>query len=158
MSKFRILAFLLISLLAGFACVPSPRYRSSDAPPPTYPSRKNKSATSQPREYSSRDWQKYTETGIASFTADEQEGQLTASGEIYHMRDLVAAHRYLPFGTIVRVTNLENGKSVNVKINDRGPFVKGRIIDLSFEAAKKLGFIQQGTARVKVEVIRLPRR
>ena len=94
---------------------------------------------------------------MASFTADEQHGQLTASGERYNMRELVAAHPLLPFGTIVKVTNLENGKSVQVRINDRGPFVKSRIIDLSFAAAKQLGFVEKGTVQVQIEVVDFPK-
>ncbi|OGB99584.1 hypothetical protein A2V82_11255 [candidate division KSB1 bacterium RBG_16_48_16] len=100
---------------------------------------------------------KFTEKGMASFTADEQHGQLTASGERYNMRELVAAHPLLPFGTIVKVTNLENGKSVQVRINDRGPFVKSRIIDLSFAAAKQLGFVEKGTVQVQIEVVDFPK-
>jgi rare lipoprotein A (peptidoglycan hydrolase) len=98
----------------------------------------------------------FTERGMASFTADEQQGQLTACGERYNMRELVAAHPLLPFGTIVKVTNLENGKSVQVRINDRGPYVKSRIIDVSFEAAKQLGFVEKGTTEVQIEVVDFP--
>lgn len=94
--------------------------------------------------------------GLASYTADEIEGKRTASGEIYHMRQLVAAHPSLPFNTIVRVKNLANNKSVDVRINDRGPFVSGRIIDLSFESAKRLDFIRQGTTSVTLEIVKLP--
>ncbi len=72
------------------------------------------------------------------------------------MHDDTAAHRKLPFGTRVRVTNLDNGKRTVVRINDRGPFVKGRIIDLSFAAAKKLEMVQSGVANVRVEVVQLP--
>jgi len=94
--------------------------------------------------------------GIASFMADEIEGRQTASGEIFHMREMTAAHPSLPFNTIVRVTNLKNNRSVTVRINDRGPFVKRRIIDLSFESAKQLGFVRQGTTTVKLEIVKLP--
>ena len=97
----------------------------------------------------------YQETGIASFTADEMQGRKTASGRIYHLRDLVAAHPTLPFGCIVRVTNLENNKTVDVEIIDRGPYIQNRIIDLSFEAAKQLDFLEQGTTRVSIEVVEL---
>ncbi len=97
----------------------------------------------------------FEETGIASFTADEIQGQKTASGRIYNLRDLVAAHPTLPFGTIVEVTNLENNKSVEVEIIDRGPYVTGRIIDVSFEAAKELGFIEKGTTEVKLRIVRM---
>ena len=94
-----------------------------------------------------------TETGLASWYGKVHQGKRTASGERFDMHDLTAAHRTLPFGSIVRVTNLENGKSVKVRINDRGPFRDGRIIDLSQAAAQKLGMVQRGTARVEVTVI-----
>ncbi len=99
----------------------------------------------------------YNERGIASFTADENQGKRTASGEIYNMRELVAAHKRLPFGTLVKVKNLKNGKTVIVRINDRGPYVRGRIIDLSFQAAKKLDFVEEGTTEVELEVIEMGR-
>ncbi len=94
-----------------------------------------------------------TQTGKASFYADKFEGSPTASGEKYKHSKLTAAHKSLPFGTKVRVTNLANNESVEVVINDRGPYVDTRIIDLSKSAAEKLGFINQGLAEVKVEVI-----
>lgn len=93
------------------------------------------------------------ETGKASFYGDEFEGKTTSNGEIYRHTNLSAAHRTLPFNTVVRVTSLANGKSVTVRINDRGPFVEGRIIDLSRSAARLLGFIDAGVTDVKVEVI-----
>ncbi len=93
------------------------------------------------------------QTGKASFYADKFEGSPTASGEKYKHSKLTGAHRSLPFGTKVRVTNLANNESVEVVINDRGPFVENRVIDLSKSAAEKLGFINQGLADVKVEVI-----
>ena len=93
------------------------------------------------------------QTGKASFYADKFEGSPTASGEKYKHNKLTAAHRSLPFGTKVRVTNVANNESVEVVINDRGPFVENRVIDLSKSAAEKLGFINQGLADVKVEVI-----
>ena len=93
------------------------------------------------------------ETGQASWYGKAHQGHLTASGERFDMHALTAAHRTLPFGTIVRVTHLKSGRSVDVRINDRGPFHSGRIIDLSYEAARKLGIVGRGTARVKVTVI-----
>ncbi len=93
------------------------------------------------------------QTGKASYYADRFEGKPTASGEKYRHNKLTAAHKTLPFGTRVRVTNLANQAWVEVVINDRGPFVEDRIIDLSRAAAEKLGFIVQGIAEVKVEVI-----
>jgi rare lipoprotein A len=93
------------------------------------------------------------QTGFASYYGTRQEGRQTASGDRYDGKALTAAHRTLPFGTRVRVTNLDNEKSVVVRINDRGPFVHGRIIDLSRRAAEDLGFLRDGTAKVRVEVI-----
>jgi rare lipoprotein A len=97
--------------------------------------------------------QAQSQTGKASFYSDKFEGQSTASGEKYKRNKLTAAHKTLPFGTKVRVTNLSNGNTVDVVINDRGPFVEGRVIDLSKAAAQKLGFINQGLTDVKLEVI-----
>jgi len=91
--------------------------------------------------------------GVASFYADKFEGRTTANGEKYRHSKLTAAHKILPFGTIVKVTNTNNNQSVEVRINDRGPFVEGRVIDVSKSAAEKLGFIQQGLANVKIEVV-----
>jgi rare lipoprotein A len=91
--------------------------------------------------------------GIASYYADEFDGRPTSSGETYDMHALTAAHRTLPFGTRVLVTNLSNGRSVEVRINDRGPFKGGRIIDLSLEAARRLEMVGPGTARVRLEVL-----
>lgn len=93
------------------------------------------------------------ETGIASWYGPSFHGKRTANGEIYNQNDLTAAHRTLQMPSIVRVTNLENGRSVVVRINDRGPFKRGRVIDVSKRAAELLGFIGAGTARVRVEVL-----
>lgn len=90
-------------------------------------------------------------TGIASFYWQDQK---TANGEQFRKNDLTAAHRTLPFGTLVRVTRLSNGKKVTVRINDRGPFIKGRIIDLSLGAARKIGLAKKtGLTKVKLEVV-----
>jgi rare lipoprotein A len=93
------------------------------------------------------------EIGLASYYADRFHGRPTASGEPYDRRALTAAHRRLPFGSVVQVTHLENGRSVVVRINDRGPFVKGRVIDLSRAAAEKLGMLRAGVVRVQVKRI-----
>lgn len=92
--------------------------------------------------------------GIASWYGSDFHGRKTSNGETYNMYALTAAHKTLAFGTYVRVTNLENKRSVKVKINDRGPFIKGRIIDLSYTAAKNLDMIGSGTAKVKVEILK----
>ncbi len=95
----------------------------------------------------------FTQTGKASFYADKFEGHPTASGEKYKHSKLTAAHKTLPFGTKIRVTNLVNNESVEVTVNDRGPYAEGRIVDLSKSAAEKLGFVSKGLAEVKLEVI-----
>ena len=91
--------------------------------------------------------------GKASWYGGKFHGRLTASGEVFNSNALTAAHRTLPFGTRVRVTNINNGRSVIVRINDRGPFVKGRIIDVSAGAAQKLNMINSGTATVRLEIL-----
>lgn len=141
-----VLAGLL--LLWGTGCSTAPRYvrgRGSSssrrtAPPP------------EKRHISHRGAKRVT--GVASYYGPGFHGKKTANGERFNMNALTAAHRTLPFGTRVRVTNLDNGRSVVVRINDRGPFAKGRIIDLSKVAAKRIGMIQSGTARVRLEVLR----
>lgn len=91
---------------------------------------------------------------MASWYGPGFNGKRTANGERYNMNGISAAHKTLPFGTIVRVTNMNNGRSLNVRINDRGPFVKNRIIDLSKGAAKKLDMIAAGVVPVKLKVIK----
>lgn len=95
-----------------------------------------------------------TETGIASYYADKYNGRQTASGEIYNMYGISAAHPSYPMGTIVKVTNLKNNLSLILKINDRMPDFKGRVMDLSLGAARKLDMIQSGIAEVKIDVIK----
>jgi len=102
---------------------------------------------------------KYRQKGIASWygyeTLRQKGGHMTANGEVFDPRGLNAAHKYLPLPTYVKVTNLENNRMIIVRVNDRGPFVTGRIIDLSAGAAKKLGFYKKGTAKVLVETIQI---
>ncbi|MFQ5953450.1 MAG: septal ring lytic transglycosylase RlpA family protein [Kiloniellales bacterium] len=95
----------------------------------------------------------YDETGIASWYGPDFHGRLTANGEVFDQDDLTAAHPTLPMPSLVRVTNLENGRSVVVRVNDRGPFVRGRIIDMSRQAARLLGFESKGTAKVRVSIM-----
>ena len=96
------------------------------------------------------------ETGLASWYGHPYHGRASASGEIYDMEQMTAAHRTLPFGTMVRVHDLDNEKNVDVRINDRGPFVDGRIIDLSHAAARAIEMIGPGTARVQLEILSAP--
>jgi len=95
----------------------------------------------------------YDESGVASWYGADFHGKNTANGESYDMHTLSAAHKTLPMPTLVRVTNLENDRTVIVRVNDRGPFVKDRLIDLSQAAAKELGYLNQGTARVRVQTL-----
>ncbi|HSX71041.1 MAG TPA: septal ring lytic transglycosylase RlpA family protein [Pseudomonas sp.] len=103
--------------------------------------------------YPIRDSRRYQATGTASWYGTKFHGQATANGEAYDLYGMTAAHKTLPLPSYVRVTNLDNGKTVILRVNDRGPFYSDRIIDLSFAAAKKLGYAESGTARVKVEGI-----
>jgi rare lipoprotein A len=95
----------------------------------------------------------YEFVGVASWYGKDFHGKRTASGEKFNMNKMTAAHKKLPLGTVVKVTRIDTGKTVKVTINDRGPYVKGRVIDLSRKAAKKLGMLKIGHARVKVRVV-----
>jgi rare lipoprotein A len=103
--------------------------------------------------YYPKDDPSYDQTGIASWYGDPFHGRNTANGESYDMNDLTAAHQTLPLPSLVRVTNLQNGRSIMVRVNDRGPFVNGRIIDMSRRSAQLLGMENQGTARVRVQYV-----
>ncbi len=100
----------------------------------------------------------YDETGIASWYGEQFHGKPTGNGEIYDMNAVTAAHRTLPLPSIVEVTNLENGRTIQVRVNDRGPFARGRIIDLSRRSAQILGMERQGTAKVRVRILAEPSR
>jgi|TARA_Y100000310_G_scaffold2306_1_gene2943 rare lipoprotein A len=137
---------IIIGIISG--CANSPRYRtgpvkSKPSKTKNLPALKTKAKVKHPK----------VMTGMSSFYAADFHGKLTANGEVYDMYGLTAAHKTLPLNTIARVTNLDNNKSLILRINDRGPYVKGRILDCSYGAAKKLGFINNGTTKVKIEVI-----
>ncbi len=91
--------------------------------------------------------------GVASFYGDEFQGRLTSNGEVFDQSLLTAAHRTLAFGTVLKVTNMKNGRSVIVRVNDRGPFAAGRILDLSRAAAEKLDMLRDGVARVSIAIL-----
>jgi len=132
------------------ACSASPRYKSGGkAVPSVTKKKKNKKMNKK----SSFNKSKKVFRGISSYYGPKFHGKLTANGEIFDMYGVTAAHKELPFNTTVRVTNENNGKSLLIRINDRGPYVGNRILDCSFGAAKKLGFVGDGTALVKIEVI-----
>ncbi|OQW95775.1 MAG: hypothetical protein BWK79_01260 [Beggiatoa sp. IS2] len=105
--------------------------------------------------YANKSSKPATQVGIASYYGHRFHGRMTANGERFNKEELSAAHRSYPFGTLLRVTNLDNQKSTLVRINDRGPYIKGRIIDLSHRAARELSFVDEGITRVKLEVIEL---
>ena len=137
----RILFIILTFIL--FSCTNSPRYGSSVS----------SKGRMNPKSFNTMKRVPKVLTGISSYYGTDFHGKLTANGEVYDMYGLTAAHKTLPLNTIVRVTNLSNSKSLILRINDRGPYVKGRILDCSYGAAKKLGFIAQGTTKVRIEVI-----
>lgn len=114
---------------------------------------KEKPRTEVAKETRTHRGQNFQAVGIASWYGGKFHGRQTASGERYNMNAMTAAHRTLPFGTRVRVTNLENGRKAIFRINDRGPFIDGRIIDLSRAGARKLEFYTQGLTQVRIEVI-----
>lgn len=134
-SRFWIFFILFVALLA-LDCASAPRYII------------RKPVKGKPGEFTFDE-----QIGVASYYGAEFHGRPTASGDIFDMNGLSCAHRTLPLGTKVRITNLENGRSIELIVNDRGPFVDGRIVDLSKGAAEELDMIQSGTAIVKIEVI-----
>ncbi len=95
--------------------------------------------------------------GIASWYGKEHHGNKTASGEIFDMYAPTSAHRYLPMGTMIRVVNIKNDKSCKLEVNDRGPFIRGRILDVSYGAAKDLGMVNDGLVEVQITIISLPK-
>lgn len=99
----------------------------------------------------------YEQVGKASWYGSPHHGRRTASGDVFDMYERTAAHRTLPFGTWVLVENLKNGRKVEVRINDRGPFKRGRILDLSYAAAKRLKAVRAGVVPIRLQVIRVPR-
>jgi|SRR5271155_644775 len=136
----------IASLGAGAASGPS----SLEAAKVNYP-QASKASGPKSRKTSSPKSKAY-QSGTASWYGEQFQGKPTASGEPYDMRDFTAAHPSLPLGSFVRVTNLRNGRSVVVRINDRGPFVDGRIIDVSYNAARALGFKERGLQTVRLDL------
>jgi rare lipoprotein A len=132
----RVATLFAIALLVGAAAWPAAALARSD------------------RSAHERHEKKRNQTGMASFYGRECKGQRTASGERFDPNQLTAAHRTLAFGTLVKVTNLDNGRHVVVRINDRGPYARNRVLDLSRAAARKLGFEREGTAYVRLQVVK----
>jgi rare lipoprotein A len=155
-SRFFIEACSALSVsLVLFGCASSPRFATRSNSPSPRATNTAETTKSEKTRLPGNPTGKVLLTleGVASYYADDYHGKQTSNGEIFDMNELTAAHRTLPFGTKARITNLENKKSVIVRINDRGPFIEGRMIDLSLAAAKELGLIRMGTTRVKLEVL-----
>ena len=150
MRKYSISKYALLALII-IGCSSSPRYTKGTVSKSTKIKKKVKSSSSSSKSNNVK--HRKVMTGISSFYAEDFHGKLTANGEVYDMYGVTAAHKTLPLNTICRVTNLANDKSLILRINDRGPYIKGRILDCSYGAAKKLDFIQQGTTNVKIQVI-----
>ena len=159
----------IAALLATAACVPAPIYRNG-AIPAVRPAagqassgsgttaRESPPVVSTPHNVHPVDPQNIStanayQVGVSSYYGKKFHGRKTANGEIFNMYKLTAAHRVLPLGTVAKVTNLSNGRWVVVKVNDRGPFIEGRILDLSFAAALEIEMVQQGTAKVMIEIV-----
>ena len=162
-----IAALTLVILLDG--CSPAPVYRSQPGSAPASPRKaqspgdrgRNKKpppvirpkAPAHPVDLDKISTDKAYQIGIASYYGKKFHGRKTANGETFNMYKVSAAHRVLPLGTVVKVTHLENGRWVVAKVNDRGPYIEGRILDLSFAAALELEMVRQGTARVMIEIV-----
>ena len=147
----------LILFILIFACTPAPRYKSGHQKPATNNSTKSKKVkfipvTKAPT-LAEFDTSKKVYKGVSSYYGKDFHGKLTANGEIFDMYGVTAAHKTMPLNTVARVTNLVNNKSLILRINDRGPYVAGRMLDCSYGAAKKLDFLSTGTTEVKIEVI-----
>ena len=142
---------LLLFLSLFLSCTSAPRYGTSSNKTVSSNSKKTKNGPSILNTKNVK--HRKIMNGISSFYSEDFHGKLTANGEVYDMYGVTAAHKTLPLNTVCRVTNTSNSKSLILRINDRGPYVKGRILDCSYGAAKKLDFINAGTTNVKIEVI-----
>jgi len=161
---------VLCALLTLSGCVSYPRYRTKPVTQkPTDKPKSDKPKSIEPKSTEKKDKPipvpdlpidptrintKPYQIGYSSYYAHKFHGRLTANGETFDMNGLSAAHRELPLGTIIRVTHLGNGNSVTLKVNDRGPFVEGRILDLSLGAARELDMIEAGVAKVMIEIVK----
>jgi len=140
MGLIRSTSFLLIAL-SLLSCSPNPHFRADGIKGERKSSNQNSTGLEK------------VQYGVSSYYGPKFHGRKTANGEIFDMYKVSAAHRFLPLGTIIRVTNLDNRKTLKMRINDRGPFVNNRILDCSYGAALKLDFVEQGTANIKLVVI-----
>ena len=158
--RLKLLLFTLLIVISFLFTACGPRHVVIDRRPPAPERKEVKKETPKeeriiPETKIEKMESKGIQYGVASWYGGEFHGRATSSGEVYDMYQLTCAHNTLPLGTTVMVTNLENGRSLELKVNDRGPFVKERIIDVSYAAAQMLGMWAKGTAPVKVEVVNL---
>ncbi len=135
-------------------CASSPRYRTKPISQKPSDQPETEETISPVLENEILSGKKPYQVGNSSYYAHQFHGRPTASGDIFDMNDLTAAHRELPLGTVIRVTHLGNGKQVVVKVNDRGPFIEGRILDLSLGAARELDMVGEGVAKVMIEIVK----
>ena len=142
----RIIIPLIIILFSS--CTTSPRYNSNVEKKIIISNKKKKS-----NKNNTINKKKMEYKGVSSWYGKDFHGNLTANGEVYDMYGITAAHKEFPLNTWARVTNLDNDKSIILRINDRGPYIDGRILDCSYGAAKKLGFLDMGTTNVKINII-----
>jgi rare lipoprotein A len=146
----------LVASLLIFGCASTPRFTEKDSHDhegTVRPREESRAKEDQPAHVAPTGKALLTLEGVVSYYAHDFHGKETSNGETFNMNNLTAAHRTFPFGTKVKVTNLENNKSVIVRVNDRGPFVVGRIMDLSMGAAKEIDLIKTGTTRARLEVL-----
>ncbi len=148
----RFTAILVIILLFG-ACTSNPRYRAGGQSIRQSSSGNKSTAVSANNSDHKKFGYESVQYGLASYYGPKFHGKITANGEIFDMYKVSAAHKYLPIGSIVKVTNLDNRKILLIRVNDRGPYIPGRILDCSYKAADLLGFVNNGTANIKLEVL-----
>lgn len=154
--KFGLLLVLLGFVVQACSVLPPPAPAPAPAPAPTEPGKPRPYRVFGVWYHPMADARGYEEEGVASWYGEDFHGLKTSSGEIYDMHAMTAAHKTLPLGTYVRVQNLTNNRTVDLRINDRGPFAKGRIIDLSYAAAQALDVVRPGTAPVRVVALGVP--
>ena len=144
----------ILIFLFCISCSPAPRYNSSPHHA-TVIKKKKVSPKRIPVKKAPKNFDKSKTIfkGVSSYYGKDFHGKLTANGEVFDMYGITAAHKTMPLNTVVRVTNLDNGKSIILRINDRGPYIEGRMLDCSYGAAKKLGFLTAGMANVEMKVI-----
>jgi rare lipoprotein A len=155
-SRWFILSISVVVCVLISGCASTPRFaekESHDREGSVHPREESRAKEDQPAHVAPTGKALLTLEGIVSYYAHDFHGKETSNGETFNMNELTAAHRTFPFGTKVKVTNLENNKIVIVRVNDRGPFVEGRIMDLSMGAAKEIGLIKTGTTRARLEVL-----